>query len=328
MQGRHSDNQPSKVPALGPLTPPLVAPAGCRMRVTVTLLVLLLWGSPVVGGAWRGAGRAKARGRARQGTTKRFAQECMEYTEAGERYLDCQERRLSVVPAGQHSDVKHLLLARNQIHVLPDDAFAHFPNLRSLDLQHNELSQVSRRAFVGLARLTTLLLQHNGLRDLDEETLLPLPLLTYLRLYDNPWDCRCPLDSLVRTLQVPGNRNLGNYAECAEPHTLRGHRLKRVKPERLCSSLEDNALQEPEGPGTTTTGGAQRPYTSTACKSYMSLLDCRDGGEHYCLSLIDRYQKFKKPCGLKRSNQTADIQDPLGPRNMFTGTFLGIKGQM
>ncbi|XP_048863308.1 leucine-rich repeat-containing protein 17 [Brienomyrus brachyistius] len=247
------------------------------MRVTVVLLVFLLWGSPVVGEARRGAGRTRARSRVRQGTAKRFAEECVEYTEAGERYLDCQERRLSAVPAGQHSDVHHLLLARNQIHVLPDDAFAHFPNLRSLDLQQNGLSRVSRRTFAGLARLTTLLLQHNGLRSLDEETLLPLTRLAYLRLYDNPWDCRCQLDSLVRTLQVPGNRNLGNYAECAEPHTLRGHRLKRVKPERLCSSLEDNALQQPEGPDTKTTGSVQHPYTSTACKTDMSLLDCRDG---------------------------------------------------
>lgn len=128
--------------------------------------------------------------------------------------MDCQDRRLASVPPSQawSRPPKHLLLARNRIKVLRDGVFSGYEAVTSLDLQQNQISLVEEGTFQGLTRLTTLLLQHNRLQTLGEETLIHLPSLAYLRLYDNPWTCLCPLDGLVRILQVPSNRNLGNHA--------------------------------------------------------------------------------------------------------------------
>lgn len=128
--------------------------------------------------------------------------------------MDCQDRRLTSIPPSQIwlKEPKHLLLARNRIKILKDRAFLGYESLTSLDLQQNQISLVEEGAFQGLTRLTTLLLQHNRLGTLSEEVLIPMPNLRYLRLHYNPWNCLCPLDSLIRTLQVPSNRNLGNHA--------------------------------------------------------------------------------------------------------------------
>lgn len=162
----------------------------------------------------RGVGR-----QSRAGPSRLVAPDCSEMTESGEVYVDCQDRRLTSIPTSQtwSKRPKHLLLARNRIKVLRNGAFLEFQSLTSLDLQQNQISLVEEEAFEGLTRLRTLLLQHNHLGTLSEEALIPMPNLRYLRLYDNPWSCLCPMDSLIRTLQVPSNRNLGNHARWVIP---------------------------------------------------------------------------------------------------------------
>lgn len=157
----------------------------------------------------RGVGR-----HSRSGPSRLVAPDCSELTESGDVFVDCQDRRLASIPASQtwSKKPKHLLLARNRIKVLRDGAFFGYESLTSLDLQQNQIALVEEGAFQGLTRLTTLLLQHNRLGTLSEEALIPMPNLGYLRLYDNPWNCLCPMDSLIRTLQVPSNRNLGKHA--------------------------------------------------------------------------------------------------------------------
>ena len=168
--------------------------------------------------------------------------------------------------------------------------FSQFSQLKSLDLQQNHISMVEDGAFSGLSALTTLLLQHNRLKTATEEVLLPLPRLTYLRLYDNPWSCNCQLDSLVRNLQVPSNRNLGNYGKCAQPLSLMGQKLKGLKVETLCSG--DNQVDRNEGGGQ---GAGLRPKptkkteATSMCHTYMfpkPLLDCSNKGETVTVSHI------------------------------------------
>ncbi|XP_061570825.1 leucine-rich repeat-containing protein 17 [Cololabis saira] len=209
------------------------------MRLLTTLFILLLIRSAeprrgprskaVERGPW-----GHVRGKGRAGVMRRQTQECKEYVEQGEKYLDCQDRQLTTVMQHWPKDIDHLLLARNKIQVLRDNMFAQFTRLKSLDLQQNSISMVEDDAFNGLSQLTTLLLQHNRLKTASEELLLPMPRLSYLRMYDNPWSCQCPLDSLVRTLQVPTNRNLGNYARCVGPPSLKGQKLKKLKAD-LCA---------------------------------------------------------------------------------------------
>ncbi|XP_005799160.1 leucine-rich repeat-containing protein 17-like [Xiphophorus maculatus] len=219
------------------------------MHLLTVVLLLLLLGSaeprrvPGSKATERGAG-GRVRGRGRAGVMRRQTQECKEYMEAGEKYLDCQDRQLTIVRQDWPKDIQHLLLARNKIQILRDNMFEQFTQLKSLDLQQNVISVIEDDAFSGLSQLTTLLLQHNRIRSASEEVLLPLPRLTYLRIFDNPWSCRCPLDSLVRTLQVPSNRNLGNYARCAEPRSLKGQKLKKLTADFLCA--EDNRPEKPQ----------------------------------------------------------------------------------
>lgn len=48
---------------------------------------------------------------------RRQTQECKEYMEAGEKYLDCQDKQLTSVMQDWPKDIQHLLLARNKIQV-------------------------------------------------------------------------------------------------------------------------------------------------------------------------------------------------------------------
>lgn len=173
----------------------------------------------------RGAGR-----HSRSGPSRLVSPDCSESTESGDNFVDCQERKLTSIPIPQtwSKEPKHLLLARNRIKVLLDGTFVGYERLATLDLQQNQISLVEDGAFQGLTLLTTLLLQHNRLVTLGEEALIPMPNLRYLRLYDNPWNCLCPMESLIRTLQVPSNRYLGNHARwLIFPKDYTSHRRTR-----------------------------------------------------------------------------------------------------
>ncbi|XP_071358219.1 leucine-rich repeat-containing protein 17-like [Trachinotus anak] len=230
----------------------------------------------------RGAGRYS-----RSGSSRLVSPDCSESTESGNVFVDCQDRRLISIPTSQtwSKQPKHLLLARNRIKVLRNGAFFGYESLASLDLQQNQISLVEEGAFQGLEHLTTLLLQHNRLGTLSEESLIPMPNLRYLRLYDNPWNCLCPLDSLIHTLQVPSNRNLGNHARCAEPIRLKGTKLKQVDPELLCK--ESDPADDPQGDQTDTTYPVEpsplrsKPDATTSCHTYLFpqiRMDCSKRG--------------------------------------------------
>ncbi|KAM9705599.1 leucine-rich repeat-containing protein 17 [Menidia menidia] len=241
------------------------------MRLLIAfLLMLLIWSAEPRRGPQAKAGvggkRGRVRGRGRAGLTRRQTQQCKEYTEGGEKYLDCQDRQLTSVMQDWPRDVNHLLLARNKFQVLRNNMFAQFTQLRSLDLQQNAISMLEDGAFNGLFQLTTLLLQHNSLKTASEEVLLPLPSLTYLRLYDNPWSCRCPLDSLVRTLQVPTNRNLGPFAKCAEPPSLKDQKLKKLMVD-LCA--DDRTPVTGDKPLPSPSPVTKRPGATSMCHTYV-----------------------------------------------------------
>lgn len=159
--------------------------------------------------------RLRVRGHRRQSRSRFVAPNCLELSESGEVFVDCQDQHLTSVPASNTWSIqpKFFLLAQNQIKVLRDGTFFGYESLTSLDLQQNQISRIEEGAFDGLSQLTTLLLQHNRLSTLSEEALIPMPNLHYLRLHNNPWKCLCPMESLIRTLQVPSNRNLGTHAK-------------------------------------------------------------------------------------------------------------------
>ncbi|XP_056137950.1 leucine-rich repeat-containing protein 17-like [Lampris incognitus] len=269
------------------------------MHVTFThflaLAVLLLLPSSEMRRAGRGRGlrgarhglrrdRVRVAGRhSRSGLSRLVATDCSESVESGDVLVDCQDRRLVAIPASSiwSQDPKHLLLARNRIKILRDGAFLGFEGLKSLDLQQNQISVVEEGAFQGLTHLKTLLLQHNRLGTFSEEALIPMPNLRHLHLHHNPWNCLCPLDSLIRTLQVPSNRNLGRHARCEEPFRLKGRKLKQVDVELLCKESDPNS--NPQGDQTEPSYFPEpvpirtKPDATTVCHTYLfpqARLDC------------------------------------------------------
>ncbi|KAM4676674.1 leucine-rich repeat-containing protein 17 [Discoglossus pictus] len=209
-------------------------------------------------------------------TVKRYAPglQCDTYIYLHEKYLDCQERKLTYILADWPEDLMHMLLARNRIRILKNNAFSRFQKLKSLDLQQNEITKIEELAFSGLKKLTTLLLQHNQIKVLSEEVFIQLPRLSYLRLYDNPWDCNCELETLVTLLQIPRNRNFGNYAKCETPTEMKGQKLKQIRSEIICIDDADSTEPKPlEGPKIT------RPSAdSSLCHIFVfpvPTLDCR-----------------------------------------------------
>lgn len=57
--------------------------------------------------------------------------------EAGEKYLDCQDRQLTTVMQDWPKDIHHLLLGRNKIQVCRDNfANLHCANIKRQDADH------------------------------------------------------------------------------------------------------------------------------------------------------------------------------------------------
>lgn len=277
-----------------------------RMRV-VTIIILLFFCKAVdlrrasPGGSKNRASHGRAGG-GRRGSNpvKRYAPglPCEVYTYLHEKYLDCQERKLVYVLPGWPRDLLHMLLARNKIRILKNNMFSAFKRLKSLDLQQNEISKIETEAFSGLIKLTTLLLQHNQIKVLTEEAFIYTPMLRYLRLYDNPWHCTCDMEPLISMLQIPGNRNLGNYAKCESPHELKNKKLRQVKSEEICN--EEEAPSEPK-PQVSGRPAVLKPEEDlTLCHNYMfpiQMLDCKMKGWWFpaCFYFMDNETFFEHP---------------------------------
>ncbi|XP_066038924.1 leucine-rich repeat-containing protein 17 [Chamaea fasciata] len=247
--------------------------------VTIILLLLLCNASDcrrTRNRSLRNNGRENTLRRA-SSTVKRNARglTCDIYTYLHEKYLDCQERKLVFVAPDWPDDTKHMLLARNRIRKLKNNMFSRYKVLKSLDLQQNDISKIESEAFYGLDKLTTLLLQHNQIKILSEEIFIYTPNLNYLRLYDNPWHCSCELETLVTMLQVPTNRNLGNYAKCVHPIELKNQKLKQIKADQLCSE-EDR--QDPKNIKREKPEPVKPEFDSSLCHMYVfpvTTLNCK-----------------------------------------------------
>ncbi|XP_007889086.1 leucine-rich repeat-containing protein 17 [Callorhinchus milii] len=210
---------------------------------------------------------------------KRFAHPlkniCEESLYYSEKVLTCQDKQLITIPSNLPDDIVHLQLAGNKINRLKDSMFSTLKNLKSLDLQRNDITTIQPGAFEGLDDLNTLLLQHNQLRFLSEEVFIPIPKLNYLRIYDNPWDCNCNLEDMVRKLQVPGHKNLGNLAKCKSPKVYVGQKLKKINPDWLCPNNIFSNISEVMDPPSS----ILKEVDFTRCHIYLfpkPQVDCQD----------------------------------------------------
>ncbi|XP_065177284.1 leucine-rich repeat neuronal protein 1-like isoform X2 [Sycon ciliatum] len=123
--------------------------------------------------------------------------------------VNCQYRRLTMVPGGIPNTTITLFLDINQIQNLSDGVFSGLPNLRELylynnqiqnlsdgvfsgltnlqrlDLDNNQIQTLSNGVFTGLTNLTTLYLNNNQIQTLSDGVFTGLTNLQYLHLYNN-----------------------------------------------------------------------------------------------------------------------------------------------
>ncbi|KAJ7418063.1 toll-like receptor 13 [Willisornis vidua] len=125
----------------------------------------------------------------------------------------CVQRFLATVEAAVGDlpyNTTSLNLSVNALRQVPPNAFAHLPQLHTLDLTHNRLELLARGAFQGLPALTQLDLAHNHLSVLPTGVFTGLGNLSALRLDHNPLLAVAPgaLRALpaLATLRLRGGR--------------------------------------------------------------------------------------------------------------------------
>ncbi|KAK3551004.1 hypothetical protein QTP70_011528 [Hemibagrus guttatus] len=123
-----------------------------------------------------------------------------------------------------------LILANNDLVVLPDDMFTNLSHLTTLDLKNNSLVSIKNVTFSNQT-LTRLDLRNNALKELSNGTLKDFNQIPGLQLYllGNPWVCDCNIEDMVMWLQssdiVVDKQNL----TCTHPENLRNNQLLYLK---------------------------------------------------------------------------------------------------
>ncbi|XP_038138086.1 leucine-rich repeat-containing protein 3-like [Cyprinodon tularosa] len=122
-------------------------------------------------------------------------------SERNGKVVQCTSRNLEIIPANLPKDTVVLLLSSNRIRHVHKEAFADLKHLRELDLSHNSLESVEVGSFQGvLDSLRTLDLSNNRLSSLPRETFTKLH--ARIRLSNNPWNCDCSLQEVLRELKL------------------------------------------------------------------------------------------------------------------------------
>ncbi|XP_007495343.2 relaxin receptor 2 isoform X1 [Monodelphis domestica] len=99
--------------------------------------------------------------------------------------LECINVNLKSVPLVS-SNVTLLSLKKNKIHILPDEVFTQYTEVKKIFLQYNCIKYISRKAFIGLHKLQMLYLSHNCITSLRPGVFKDLHELSWLILDDNP----------------------------------------------------------------------------------------------------------------------------------------------
>lgn len=141
-----------------------------------------------------------------------------------------------------------LHLDANWITAIPAKYFAVVPNLRVLSLARNNLSSLDPEAFSSLDVLTELDLTHNLLTSLPAQLISGLNKLQVLNLQGNPWNCSCPLLTIIGQIDAANITMGGPQVICASPAEQAGRDLLNAT--ALCSTLLPTITPDPQKPKT------------------------------------------------------------------------------
>ncbi|KAM9337099.1 uncharacterized protein ABDE67_018395 [Symphorus nematophorus] len=124
-----------------------------------------------------------------------------------------------------------LHLDGNLVTSIPAKYFSVVPNLTLLSLSRNKVSSLDPEAFSGLDVLTELDLSHNLLTSLHTQLFRGLKDLKVLNLQENPWNCSCPLLSIIGEVKAAGVYIGGPQVTCASPENQTGRDLLQATAE-------------------------------------------------------------------------------------------------
>nr|XP_004568977.2 leucine-rich repeat-containing protein 19 isoform X1 [Maylandia zebra] len=142
-----------------------------------------------------------------------------------------------------------LHLDANWITAIPAKYFSVVPNLRVLSLARNNISSLHPQAFSDLEVLTELDLTHNLLTSLPAQLISGLNKLQVLNLQGNPWNCSCPLLTIIGQIDA-ANVTMGRGPQviCASPAEQAGRDLLNAA--ALYSTLLPSVTPDPQKPKT------------------------------------------------------------------------------
>lgn len=154
--------------------------------------------------------------------------------------------------------LQFLYLEYNVIREIASGAFQQVPNLQLLFLNNNLLKTLPPGVFDGL-NLARLNLRSNHFRTLPVAGVLDeLTALVQIDLFENPWDCSCPVLELKSWLEQLGAGTVVNTVICESPPRLSGEDLRYVRSSHLCpesSNVQSSVVppSEESFPGSTIT---------------------------------------------------------------------------
>lgn len=135
--------------------------------------------------------------------------------------------------------LQFLYLEYNVIREIASDTFQHVPNLQLLFLNNNLLKTLPGGIFNGLT-LARLNLRNNHLRFLPVRGVLDqLTTLVQVDLFENPWDCSCPIVELKTWLEQLTTGTVVNNVICGSPKRLAGEDMRYIKSSNFCPNNSD-----------------------------------------------------------------------------------------
>lgn len=142
------------------------------------------------------------------------------------RHIDLSENLLTEIEPDtfeRFQNLRTISLAGNSIRYLRELRFKSEQVISLINISKNILHEVKPRTFQNVPSLEVLDLSRNQLKTLPWDDISKLSSLKVLALADNPWDCSCEMEGILKLKRSLLERT---RAKCQFPQNLRGTSLK------------------------------------------------------------------------------------------------------